>query len=672
MSETYGYLTNPDPAIAAGSSFTPLVTATYQGSNGSFLGVYAHGGREELVVTASFNQYMQWFDTLAPGRLLADPGIELGYHRHYFAVQVDDIFLPDSRWSATGNCTPGDGCVDSTVSTTDIRMLPADVDNLVAWQNANKFKLDMVFNGGGSDLWKADTGAATDPLVDSYLANKAQFRWISHTYTHPFLGCIQIAATVVGGRGTAPPRPPRPRGWTPRTRGGRARLRLLRDGRLHHPAAAGQHHLGDDQRADELRPQAAGQRRAQRARDAAAAAGRQPVLRPGARGLGITWTASDASRETDTRVVTGGTTFTVPRHPTNIFYNAGTYQDEVDEYNWIYNGTTDGGSGICTANPATSTCIKPLDASSDAAAKTSFDSYIQPLEVRNALRYVLTNDPRPFYVHQSNLTEDRIVYPVLNGILAGYNAAFDAAKTPLVQTDLAGQGQALAEMNAWKAASKAAGYTDGYVDGAGVHLPAASVAVPLTVPTGSTGSAACRRTAARSRLGRRRQHRRSPHHRRRVPGRVPGSGRHRARRPDEHHRGRGQCRGDGVVDGAGLRRRFADHRVRRPRLHRDVGHAVQLGHGRCERDQPRRSRSGQRDELPLRRRGGQCRRYRTRVRADGRRHPARRPRPRADQRHRRGRQRVGDRPGTPPASTAGITGYRFGPSSGRRRPWPRP
>ena len=24
----------------------------------------------------------------------------------------------------------------------------------------------------------------------------------------------------------------------------------------------------------------------------------------------------------------------------NIFYNAGTYQDEVDEYNWIYNSTT--------------------------------------------------------------------------------------------------------------------------------------------------------------------------------------------------------------------------------------------------------------------------------------------------------------------------------------------
>jgi hypothetical protein len=39
------------------------------------------------------------------------------------------------------------------------------------------------------------------------------------------------------------------------------------------------------------------------------------------------------------------------------------------------------------------------------------------LEIRNALKYILTNDPRPFYAHQSNLTGDGILYPVLDGIL---------------------------------------------------------------------------------------------------------------------------------------------------------------------------------------------------------------------------------------------------------------
>jgi Fibronectin type III domain len=488
VSETFGYLTNPDPNIAAGQTFTPLVNATFGGSTGSILGVYAHDGREELVVTASFNQYMQWFNILAEGIVSwATRGIHLGYDRNYFSVQVDDIFLPDSRWSVSGNCTPGDGCVDPNVTTTDIRMLPADVDNLVAWQNANNFKLDMVFNGGGSDLWKADTDATTDPLLDAYLANKAQFEWISHTYTHPFLGCVQIAPTVVGSTwhcATSATESPRQDPEIPGAVGpdgvyyatGAYITQQLQD----NITWATTNQLPNFDPSQLVTGEHSGLKTLpQQPND-------NPFLAPALQALGIKWTASDNSREPDSRAASP-ITATVPRHPMNIFYNAGTYQDEVDEYNWIYTSAANGGGGICEANPTTSTCITPLNASSEAAATTSFNSYIQPLEVRNALRYVLTNDPRPFYAHQSNLTEDRILYPVLNGILSTYTTSFDTAKTPLIHTDLAGQGQALTTMNAWKAASKASGYADGYIDGSGVHLPSASVQVPLTVPTGSTG-----------------------------------------------------------------------------------------------------------------------------------------------------------------------------------------
>ena len=62
----------------------------------------------------------------------------------------------------------------------------------------------------------------------------------------------------------------------------------------------------------------------------------------------IAYTASDASRESASRLV--GSTTTVPRHPMNIFYNAGTYGDEVSEYNWIYTSGANGGSDICTDN----------------------------------------------------------------------------------------------------------------------------------------------------------------------------------------------------------------------------------------------------------------------------------------------------------------------------------
>ena len=56
----------------------------------------------------------------------------------------------------------------------------------------------MVFNG--SAVRPPSRSGGVDPLTDALLAQKARFRWVNHAYTHPFLGCVQIAATVVGGR----------------------------------------------------------------------------------------------------------------------------------------------------------------------------------------------------------------------------------------------------------------------------------------------------------------------------------------------------------------------------------------------------------------------------------------------------------------------------------------
>ena len=62
--------------------------------------------------------------------------------------------------------------------------------------------------------------------------------------------------------------------------------------------------------------------------------------------------------------------------------------EQVDEYNWIYTSRANGGSGICEDNPATTTCITPLNTA------TGFPDYIVPLETRIALGRVLGNDPR--------------------------------------------------------------------------------------------------------------------------------------------------------------------------------------------------------------------------------------------------------------------------------------
>jgi hypothetical protein len=484
--ETYGYLAAGASGLPAGQTYTPLVSVTAGGSTGSIVGVYAHDYREELVITAAYNQNQRWFDEVGHGVVdWMTRGLHLGYHRNYFAVQVDDVFMPNSRWSSTGHCTPGDDCVDPSVSTTDIRMTPADVTKLVNWQTANGWAFDLAFNADGSDAAVADNGS--DPLTTAFTApgTENQFTWINHTYSHAFLGCIQIFPTVVGQT------------WRCATAADQA---LNLDPALDPSNATlvnGVVYLNQSKIAEQIQKNQAW----------AAARGLthfdpsvlvtgehsglatlpqqpadNPFLAPALSASGVEVTASDASRESTSRTV--GSARTLPRHPMNIFYNAATYTDEVSEYNWIYTSQADGGSGICTANPATSTCITPLPVATPAEAKASFDGFIKPLEIRAAYTDVVTSDPRPFYAHQSNLTEDGILYPVVTGVLDQYKATFDTTKSPIVHTDFKGQAQQLTRMSAWTAAQN--GVT-AYVDTAGVHVSGpAGTAVPLTVPAGST------------------------------------------------------------------------------------------------------------------------------------------------------------------------------------------
>ena len=487
VSEVYGYLATP-ATLAVGQSFTPLVTDSVAGSNGSLLGVYAHDGVEELVVTAAFSGAQQWFKEMGHGIITwMTRGVHLGNHRNYFATQIDDVFLADSRWSATGHCTPGDGCVDPTTTTPDIRMTPAEVTKLVDWQNANGFKLDMVFNGGGSDLWKTDIAnpAGTDPLADAFTApaTASQFTWINHTYTHEFLGCIQVAPTVVGPTwhcatttDTGPYMDP---ALVPTKETTVGTSRWMSQAEIasqigDNIAWATAHGLPNFDSTQLVTGEHSGLTTLpQQTTD-------NPFLAGALASQGVLYTASDASREASSRVI--GSTTTVPRHPMNIFYNAGTYGDEVSEYNWLYTSAAQGGSDNCVINSATTTCMPQPLANGDAVqAKASFDSYIQPIEVRNALGFALSGDPRPFYAHQSNLSEDGILYPVVAGVLDTYKSRFDTTKSPLVHLDLKGQAEALRKMTAWGTTQPT---VTAYRDGTGVHVSGTG-SVPLTVPTGT-------------------------------------------------------------------------------------------------------------------------------------------------------------------------------------------
>ncbi|MGV9266464.1 hypothetical protein ACWDRR_17580 [Kitasatospora sp. NPDC003701] len=465
IGESYGFLATPLSTLPAGASFTPLVETTIPGTTtkGSLVGEYTHDGRKELVVTFVYNQYQQQYRLLARGIVdWITQGVHLGYDRNYFAAHVDDVFLADDRWDTVLKCTPGDvTCPPGTPETANpIRMTPADAQYAKQWQTANNFTMDMVFNGGGSEDWKADHTATTDPVVDQMVADQASYRWVNHTYTHPYLGCLQDVSVVPwkcskDGAGNTV--------WVDQ-----ATITSQIKNNIDWAAARNLH----IDKTELVTGEHSGLLTApQETSD-------NPYLAPSLVANGVKWTASDASREPAQRAV-GSSVLTVPRYPMNVFYNAGTAKEETDEYNWIYTSVANGGSGVCENN-ANSTCLPtPLD------VNTGYQSYIVPLEARIDLGHVLSNDPRPHFIHQSNLSEDRIVYPVLEKVLSTYRAlhADNAPIVNLAQKDIGAEFQRRAAWNTALAGGQVSAYRVG--DTVTVNAPA-GVQVQATMPTGTT------------------------------------------------------------------------------------------------------------------------------------------------------------------------------------------
>ncbi|MEV4513546.1 hypothetical protein AB0K00_31835 [Dactylosporangium sp. NPDC049525] len=453
--ESYGYFGTPASTLPAGATFTPLVTGTAQNApTGSLMGVYAHDGREELVVTLAANRYQTHALELGHGLVTwLTKGIHLGITRNFFSVHVDDVFLPDDRWDTAHNCTVGDDCGAGTPDNTPIRMTPADVQALVAWQQAKGLKLDVVFNGGGS----VEAGAG-DPLTTAMVASKTQFRWINHTYEHPYLGCVQDFTVspwkcAIDGYGATK--------WV-------SQADITAQIKTNVDWAKGKGITID---AGEL---VTGEHSGLRTLPQMPAD--NPNLAPALNTNGVKYIASDASREQTTRTV--GNAVTVPRYPMNIYYNVATKAEEVDEYNWIYTSRADGGSGICENNAA-STCIAPLGAN-------GFDTYIVPIEARIAYDHVVSTNPAPHYAHQSNLAEDRILYPVLDAVLARYAATYTSA-TPVVNPKFAETALQNKRQAAWAAALRSRSVEAYTLDGKVtiVNRGSGTLDVPVTMPNGT-------------------------------------------------------------------------------------------------------------------------------------------------------------------------------------------
>jgi hypothetical protein len=167
----------------------------------------------------------------------------------------------------------------------------------------------------------------------------------------------------------------------------------------------------------------------------------------------------------------------VPRYPLNLYFNVATRAELVDEFNWLHASAADGGSGACEQNPNAS-CLPPVPRDG------GFERVIVPLEARAMLLRALGNDPRPHYVHQSNLAEERLLFPLLERVLVQYRALF-GSDAPLIQLGLGEAGRELKQQADWRAYRH---NVSGYIEAGRLTIAVSSSAalrVPLTLPLGT-------------------------------------------------------------------------------------------------------------------------------------------------------------------------------------------
>jgi hypothetical protein len=187
---TYGYEATPLAIQATGTSFEPLVS----GPGGSALvGVYTHAnGVQEMVESFNQNQYQLQAELLRHGALnWVTRGVYFGDQRNYVEMDIDDTFTPDDSWNtATHQIDYSDADA--------LRMQPADVDYAANWSLTNNFRMEQLFNGGGSVAYQEEH-SGTDPVLAEFQKTDPatgkpyadSFGWLSHTYDTPYLdvGC---------------------------------------------------------------------------------------------------------------------------------------------------------------------------------------------------------------------------------------------------------------------------------------------------------------------------------------------------------------------------------------------------------------------------------------------------------------------------------------------------
>jgi hypothetical protein len=499
-------------------------------------------GVQEAVLTFNYNDQMTQFRLLAPGLIgWVTRGVRLGYDRHYLGNQVDDVFLENSLWDTTLNCTPGESdpadaaCPvgaggDPNAPTT--RMTSADVSAVTTWQKKN-IKLDLAFNALGA--------SSADPLTTALLANKSSFIWTNHTWSHPYLGCqtyktipaptqpnvsaggggnlaageYMYAVTAVTPYGettpsnamaiTVPEQGAAELSWQP-VAGAQGYRVYGRSGSLGLLATVSKTSFTDD--GSTLPGAAAPSANTAGSPDLGCATwmptstlvseisknqtfARNNKLPAFDKASLVTGEHSGldnpnmpaALRQTGITTVAADASRQFGQYVLGPARTAPRYPSNIYYNVSTWNQLIDEYNHIYLTPDKGGTCQNTSTTTclSQPATKAS----ILASETRIMLQHVLTNDPRLGYSHQSNLTGDRLILDLLGNVMTEYRRLY-LSNTPIVTPTLESSAAEMARQDAWSDAVNAGRVTASVQDGVVTVSATTGVTVPLTVPTGST------------------------------------------------------------------------------------------------------------------------------------------------------------------------------------------
>jgi hypothetical protein len=392
----------------AGPRVTPLLVDDADRSKVLVSRLEYADGRQVLLSTVGNAWFWLHSNVLAYQFLdFATGGLFIGGRFVSLSTHTDDMFLPDDLWDPALNRTNPD---------LSYRITPADLDAAraataafrAAHPLAATWKLQFPFNGVGAN-------AFTDPLTWSVLWNKHEFGWINHTYR-----ALQMDRLCPDPDEPQPAECPVTDYQTAHDDIAQNRLVWAGLGLPGYdegaPYLLSDSHAGlHDRRGTEEDP----------ADDVLFPDGLNPNFFRAARDLGVRFVASDSSRpnqDREQRVPGFEDMVMLPRYPTNVYVNATTPAENVDEYNWLYHDRfVAQGQDPCTV-PGAICEPRTYEELLDAEAET-------------AVTHMLSGRAWPHYFHQSNLRDygggRSLQLDWMNAVMTRYEQLFTLpVKTP--------------------------------------------------------------------------------------------------------------------------------------------------------------------------------------------------------------------------------------------------